>query len=123
MTLVAARLASGGEHLVGALDALDVAAGRVREASVLDKGVHAEWQDAVRTAARRLEAAWLALEAGVAEEERRWAPEIEAIERWRPGLWPVFALWAPVAAALLWLGFVLGGYLPAPPWLAALLGF
>ncbi len=120
---VAARLASGGEHLVGALDALDAAAGRVREASVLDKGVHAEWQDAVRTAARRLEAAWLALEAGVAEEERRWAPEIEAIERWRPGLWPVLALWAPVAAALLWLGFVLGGYLPAPPWLAALLGF
>ena len=120
---VAARLASGGEQLVGALDVLDATAARVRQASVLDKGAHAEWQDALRTAARRLEAAWLALEAEVAQEERRWAQEIEAVERWRPGLWPVFALWAPVTAALLWLGLVLGGYLPAPPWLATLLGF
>src|SRR2546427_8058365 len=46
--------------LVAALDALDAVATRVREASVLDKAAHAEWQEALRTAARRLEAAWLA---------------------------------------------------------------
>src|SRR6266550_1585800 len=56
---IAARLAAGGEPLVAALDALDAVATRVREASVLDKAAHAEWQEALRTAARRLEAARL----------------------------------------------------------------
>src|SRR5438128_2692327 len=120
---VAARLATGGEPFVAALDALEAVAARVRDASVLDKAPHAEWQEALRSAARRLEAAWLGLEAVAAEEERRWSPEIEALERWRPSLWPVFVLWAPLAAALLWLGLVLGGYVPAPLWLAARLGF
>jgi hypothetical protein len=120
---VVARLASGGEHFVAALDALEAAVARAREASVLDKSAHADWQEALRTAGRRLEAAWLALEAEVAEEARRWAAEIEAVERWRPPLWPVIALWAPLAAVLVWLGLVLGGYVAAPAWLAARLGF
>ncbi len=93
------------------------------DASVLDKAAHVEWQEALRTAARRLEAAWLTLEDAVAEERRRWAEEVEAIARWRPPLWPAVALWVPLAAALVWLGLVLGGYLPAPAWLAARLGF
>ena len=120
---IAARLAAGGGVLVAAIDALETASTRVRDASVLDKGAHADWQEALRTAARRLEAAWLALEAEVEEERRRWAPELEAIVAWRPSLWPVIALWVWLAAALVWLGLVLGGYLPAPPWLAARLGF
>src|SRR6266581_8694444 len=77
----------------------------------------------IRTAARRLEAAWLALEAEVAAERRRWDGEIEAVARWRLPLWPLLALWTPLAAALVWLGLVLGGYLPAPAWFAARLGF
>jgi hypothetical protein len=120
---IAARLAAGGESLVAALDALDAVGQRVRDASVLDKPAHAEWQEALRTAARRLEAAWLALEAQVADEGRRWAGEIDAVARWRPPLWPLVALWTPLAVALVWLGLVLGGYLPAPAWLAARLGF
>src|SRR5207253_2022904 len=67
---IAARLAAGGEALVAALDILDAVAARVRDASVLDKAAHADWQEALRTAARRLEAAWLALETQVAEEQR-----------------------------------------------------
>jgi len=120
---IAARLAAGGEQFVAAVDALEAAAARAREASVLDKAAHADWQDALRAVARRLEAAWLALEAEVAEERHRWAPGIAAVERWRPSLWPVFVWWAPLALALVWLGLVLGGYLPAPAWLAARLGF
>jgi len=120
---IAARLAAGGETLVAALDGLDAVAARVGDASVLDKATHADWQEALRTAARRLEAAWLTLETQVAEERRRWAPEIEAVERWRPQLWPLIVLWAPLALALVWLGLILGGYLPAPAWLAARLGF
>src|SRR5436190_680924 len=104
-------------------DIREAVATRVREASVLDKAAHAEWQEALRTAARRLEAAWLALETQVADEHRRWADEIDAVARWRPSLWPLVTLWTPLGVALIWLGLVLGGYLPAPAWLAARLGF
>src|SRR6266571_4519644 len=106
---IAARLSSGGEGFVAALDALDTAATRVRDASVLDRAALGDWQEAIRTAARRLEAAWLALEAEVAAERRRWDGEIEAVARWRLPLWPLLALWTPLAAALVWLGLVLGG--------------
>ncbi len=120
---IAARLAAGGESFVAALDLLDGAGLRARDAGVLDKTMHADWQDALRAAARRLEAAWLALETAVADERQRWAVETDAIDRWRPSLWPVIVLWTPLAVALIWLGLVLGGYLPAPGWLAARLGF
>jgi len=120
---IAARLGSGAERFVAALDALDAAAGQARQASVLDKDAHGEWQDALRAAARRLEAAWLTLEDELAAEARRWAPEIDAVARWRPSLWPLLAAWIPLAAVGLWLGLVLGGYVPAPLWLARSLGF
>lgn len=120
---IAARLATGGEGFVAALRALDAAAAAVRQASVLDREAHAAWQDALRTAARRLEAAWLELEAAVAAERPRWEPEIADVAAWRPPLWPVFAIWLPAAALLIWFGLVLGGYVPAPPWLAQRLGF
>jgi hypothetical protein len=120
---IAARLGSGAERFVAALDALAAAADRVRQASVLDKDAHAEWQDALRVAARRLEAAWLALEDELAVEARRWTPEIEAVTNWRPSLWPIFAVGIPLAAAAIWLGLVFGGYVSAPPWLAGPLGF
>jgi hypothetical protein len=120
---IAARLGSGAERFVAALDALESAAGQARQASVLDKDAHGEWQEALRTAARRLEASWLALEDEMANEARRWAPEIAAVTTWRPSLWPVLAIWIPLAVAGLWLGLMLGGYVAAPSWLAAPLGF
>ena len=120
---IAARLAAGGGPFVDALDALEAAATRVHEASVLEKDAHADWQEALRAAARRLEAAWLALEAEVEEEHTRWTPEIDAVAAWRPPLWPIFVVWTPLSILLIWLGLILGGYLPAPAWLAAQLGF
>ena len=120
---IAARLGTGGGTFVAALDALETAAGRVADASVLEKHAHAEWQEALKTVTRRLETAWLALEQEVEEERQRWNPEIEIIATWRPSLWPVIALWLPLAALLVWLGLILGGYLPAPAWLASQLGF
>jgi hypothetical protein len=120
---VAARLGTGGGPFVTALDELETAAARVAEATVLEKDAHALWQEALRTVTRRLEAAWLALEAEVEEERRRWGGEIAALAGWRPRLWPVIALWVPFAAVVIWIGLVLGGYLPAPAWLAQRLGF
>lgn len=120
---IAARLAVGGETFASSLRELEVAAHAAGQASVVDREAHATWQEALRAAARRLEAAWLALETAAHAERERWAPEIMDIERWRPPLWPVFAWWIPFAAAALWLGLVIGGYLPAPAWLAQQLGF
>src|SRR6267154_213972 len=42
---------------------------------------------------------------------------------WRPSLWPVIIGWLPLGVLLLWLGLILSGYVPAPAWLAAQLGF
>jgi len=120
---IVARLGTGGGPFVAALDELEAAAARAADASVLEKDAHAGWQEALRTVARRLEAAWLALEAEVEAERERWNPEIEALAAWRPSLWPIFVIWAPVAFLLIWLGLILGGYVPAPAWLARQLGF
>jgi hypothetical protein len=120
---LAARLASGGDGLEQALDVVGRRTAALRLEWPGDADTHRAWQDAQLLAARRLEAAWLALEAQVERERTRWAPELEALLAWRPALWPVFAIWAPLAALAIWLGLVVGGYLPAPPWLAERLGF
>src|SRR6266540_2413082 len=109
---IGARLGAGGGTFVAALDELESAAARAGDASVLEKDAHATWQEALRTVARRLEAAWLALEAEVDAERERWSPEIDTL-----------AVWLPLGVLLLWLGLMLGGYVPAPAWLAAQLGF
>ena len=120
---IAARLGTGGGTFVVALDALEAAAARAAGASVLEKETHAAWQEALRTVARRLEAAWLALEAEVDAERERWSAELDALAGWRPSLWPIFVVWVPLSILLIWLGLILGGYVPAPAWLAAQLGF
>ena len=118
-----ARLAAGGTELVKALDDLARAGTRVRARETLDDETHQVWQDAVQTSARRLEAAWLALEEAARVERKRWDPELTALEAWRPSLWPVLFVWAAAAGVLMWLGLILGGYLDAPLWLARLLHF
>jgi len=112
---IAARLATGGGPFLDALEALDATPPAEADA-------HAEWQAALRTVARRLEAAWLALEDAAAAERERWAPEIADVAAWRPSLWPVVVLWVPLAAALVWLGLILGHFVPAPAWLAGRFG-
>jgi len=112
---LAARLATGGGPFLDALEALD-------GTPPADADAHAEWQTALRTAARRLEAAWLALEEAAAAERERWAPEIADVAAWRPSVWPVVVLWVPLAAALVWLGLILGHFVPAPAWLAGRFG-
>jgi len=120
---IVARLGTGGGPFVAALDELESTAARAGDASVLEKDAHAAWQESLRTVARRLEAAWLALEAEVDAERERWNPEIETLGAWRPSLLPIFVVWVPLAALLVWLGLMLGGYVAAPAWLASQLGF
>jgi hypothetical protein len=120
---IAARLASGAEGFEAALAVVARATETLHRTWPGDGAAVAGWREAQELAARRLEAAWLALEALVERERARWTPELDAIRAWRRSLVPVFAVWLPAAAALIWLALVLGGYLPAPSWLAASLGF
>lgn len=120
---IAARLAGGGDTLEDALDQVALATDALARTWPGDAATRAEWSAAQQAAARRLEAAWLTLEAQVELERARWTGELEAVKAWRPSLVPVFVIWTPLAAAAVWLGLVLGGYFPAPQWLALLLGF
>lgn len=112
-----ARLGSSGSGLVPALDRLSAAAALARGATPLERGAVEAWQDGLKTAARRLEAAWLALEEGVEQESLQWEAVADRVAAWRKPLWPVVAVTAVALAAAGWLGLVLGGYLPAPAWL------
>ena len=120
---VAARLAAGGDTLDIALDQVARTTETLAKTWPGDDDARSAWRTAQQAAARRLEAAWLALEAQVEQERARWTGEVDAVKSWRPSLVPVFAIWTPLAVITIWLGLVLGGYLPAPQWLAALLGF
>ena len=66
------------------------------------------------TTARRLEAAWLALEEALGREWRDWAVEVEEVRAWRRPLWPLVAIGSALFLIAGYLGLVLGGYLPVP---------
>jgi len=116
---VAARLGSAGARLVPALDRFERAALQLATATARDRAVLAEWQEALATAGRRLEAAWLALEDQVERELAHWQGIVARTGAWRRSLWPVVAVALPALCLAGWLGLVLGGYLPAPDWLVA----
>ncbi len=120
---IAARLAAGADTLESALDEVARATETLARTWPGDAAARAEWRAAQEAAARRLEAAWLTLETQVEQERTRWRGEVDAVTSWRPSLVPVFVVWTPLATVVIWLGLVLGGYLPAPQWLAVLLGF
>jgi hypothetical protein len=119
---IAARLGGGGGAFVAALDELEQAAhgasahhGRAQTA--------AAWRAALTAAARRLEAAWLALEQAAIAEQRQWQVDVARIRAWHLPRWPLWLLTAIVLAGAIYLGLVLGGYLPVPPMLAGLAEF
>lgn len=117
-----ARLGSSGSRLIPAIDQLSAAASRARVATPLERAAVEAWQDDLKTAARRLEAAWLALEDGVEAELLDWDRVADRVAMWRKPLWPVLVVTAIGLAAATWLGLVFGGYLPAPTWLQSLWG-
>jgi len=111
---ITSRLGSGGAGFVSALDALEQTVPGASAAGTRGWAGQEEWQRALAGAARRLEAAWLALAAGARAEQDRWKSEIDRARAWRR---PTRLLWiisASVLAAATYLGLVLGGYLPVP---------
>jgi hypothetical protein len=113
---IAARLGRGGAPFVAALDQLEQAA---RHQSLNGDAMHA-WRDQLNAAARRLEAAWLALEVAATEEQRHWQADVDRVRRWRRPRWPLWLITVLVVGSAAYLGLVLGGYLRVPPALEGL---
>jgi molybdenum-dependent DNA-binding transcriptional regulator ModE len=116
---LAARLGSAGAELVPLLDLLEERINPALSATALERDAMAEWQEALTTSARRLEAAWLELELAVEVEELRWRRVADEVAAWRKPLWPVVLVIVPALGVAVWLGLVLGGYLDAPGWFAS----
>lgn len=112
-----ARLGSAGAALVPALDLLEERAAPALGATALEREVMEAWRDALTTAARRLEAAWLELEDAIEAEWSHWERVAGEVARWRKPLWPVLTVGAVAIVGAAWLGLVMGGYIAAPPWL------
>jgi hypothetical protein len=110
---LASRLNAGVAPLDQALRALDVAAHTARSERAPAEAV-AEWQAALEAAARRVEAAWLALEEALGREWHEWHVEVEELRTWRRPLWPLVVAGGAVMLLAAYLGLVLGGYLPVP---------
>lgn len=111
---ISGRLGAGSLPFLHALDQLEQIVPRASAPGTRGDSAVAEWQEAILAAARRLESAWLALEAAVIQEESLWAPEIERVRAWHRPIWPLWALTGVVLAVATYLGLVFGGYLPVP---------
>jgi hypothetical protein len=114
---IAARLGGGGAPFVAALDELEQAAHGISARAGRQRAVAATWRAALTTAARRLEAAWLALEEAAAREQLRWQTDVQRVHAWRLPRWPLWLLTALVLGATIYVGLVLGGYVRVPPML------
>jgi hypothetical protein len=112
---IAARLGGGGAPFVAALDQLEQAAHAVSAQRSPDRAAAAAWASALTATARRLEAAWLALEEAAVREQLRWQADVRRVHRWHLPYWPLWLLTALVLGAAVYLGLVLGGYLRVPP--------
>lgn len=113
---LAARLGSEGGAFVESLDRLELAATELRRPDVPDARAVEAWQHAVLGTVRRLETAWVALLDASRRERAAWLREADLLLAWKPSLWPVFVVALPVAALLLWLGLITGGYVQRPAW-------
>lgn len=110
---LAARLGRAGDGLQEALTHLEAVTHAARSERATAEAVEA-WQDALSTAARRTEAAWLTLEERVAEEWRHWEAEITGLRSWQRPTWPLVLICTATVALFLWAGLMVGGYVPIP---------
>jgi hypothetical protein len=110
---LAARIDGGLPGLESALAAVEQAAHAARTGRAAPESGR-EWQRAIGTAARRIEAAWLAMEEALRREWHEWGIEVEEIRAWRRPLWPLVLIGAALFLVAGYVGLVLGGYLPVP---------
>lgn len=120
---IAARIGAGGGPFISALDALEVTVHSATGGGTRSSDRFDEWRKALEGSARRLESAWLALLAAADQEERHWRGETERLKAWRRPTWPVWLVSVLIVSGAVYVGLVLGGYVPVPPMLTGLTEF
>jgi hypothetical protein len=111
---ISARLGSGSLAFLHSLEILEHTVPAASAAGVRGEAGLVEWQEALLGVARRLESAWVALEAAALAEQRWWEPEIERVRGWHRPTWPAWTLTAVALAIAAYFGLLFGGYLPVP---------
>jgi len=111
---ISGRLGAGSLPFLQSLETLDQSVPGVSASGARGEAGVREWQEAILAVARRLESAWLALEAAAGREEALWTPEIQQVRAWRRPTWPLWLVTGLMLAAATYLGLVFGGYLPVP---------
>jgi hypothetical protein len=111
---IAGRLGGGALPFLQSVDRLEESVRTASAPGARGEAAEAEWREALLGTARRLESAWLMLDAAAVAEQDIWAPEIARVRTWhrptRP-LWIASGIAVAVAAGL---GLMLGGYIPVP---------
>ncbi len=115
-----ARLGAGTAKFHEALKKLAAAAQDV--AGRDDDAAGERWTQAVETAGRRLEAAWIALEAVAQAEMAHWQPEVAAVRHWSRPRWPLWLITILVMLIATYFGLLIGGYIEAPAGLEWVVG-
>jgi hypothetical protein len=79
-----------------------------------------DWAEALRRVSGELQAAWDRLSDTATSELEHWERRAAEIRAWRRPWLPLLLVGTLLLALAIWLGLVLGGYLPAPGWLSPL---
>jgi hypothetical protein len=111
---ISGRLGAGSLPFLQSLEALDQTVPGVSASGARGEAAVRQWQEAVLAVARRLESAWLALEAAAVREEALWTSEVQQVRAWKRPTWPLWLVTGLLLAAATYLGLVFGGYLPVP---------
>jgi hypothetical protein len=111
---IAGRLGGGALPFLQSLDRLEAAVHAPSPPGAPGEAAEPEWREALLGTARRLESAWLALDAATTAEQGVWAPEIERVRAWRRPTRPLWIVSGVALALALALGLMLGGYVPVP---------
>jgi hypothetical protein len=110
---LSARLRRDDAAFHDALEVLERSIHQVR-GSPGSRSASVTYQEALQTAARRLEAAWLALEDQLQREWASWERQVQVVRGWRRPGWPLWVSGAILLGVALWAGLMLGGYVTVP---------
>jgi hypothetical protein len=116
LAAITARLGAGGAAFEAQLARLDELAGAASAAGPGGEAAFARWWTGVTDAARALDSAWQSVEEAAEQEVARWQPEVARVRAWRRPRWLLWLLSAVVLGVAVWLGLMLGGYIPVPGW-------
>lgn len=108
------RLGAAGAGLIPAVDMVQHLSDGAARRSPMEVQFVKQWTAAQARAARQLEASWIDLENGIADELAAWMTVADSIAAWRRPLWPLAIAGVVLTAAAVFLGMAVGGMISVP---------